>query len=40
MAALAKQRAIERFHPVAVARRHLTIYADTLARRTRSTATV
>jgi len=40
MALFAKQRALERFHPVAVAKRHLKAYTETLARRTRATAEV
>jgi len=39
-ALFAKQRALERFHPVAVAERHLKAYAEILACRTRPTAEV
>ncbi|MBV8533838.1 MAG: glycosyltransferase family 4 protein [Verrucomicrobia bacterium] len=38
MAIQAKQRAIERFHPLAVAGQHIKIYTEILGRRTRVTA--
>ena len=40
MAIQAKQRAIERFHPSAVAEQHIKIYAEILGRRARVTANV